>query len=152
MKPFPFKKWPGAALDVLKHRIFVVVGGVHIKEVAKQPTLASISCAPSNDATLDLSQITGANAACTLKGADLDLVSQVSLQNATDANDKAQVQTESFVSGDTTQADVAFPKAELLKLKGTSYKLFYSLKGGGPQSTSIVLTRKPLVTGTGINP
>lgn len=146
MKPLPFRSWPGAALDVLKHRIFVVVGGVHFKEVAKQPTLTSISCAPTNDATLDLSKITGPNATCTLKGTDLDLVAQVSLQNATDANDKVQAQGTSSVSGDTTQADVAFLKADLAKLKGTSYKLYYALKGGGPQATSIVLTLKPLIS------
>jgi hypothetical protein len=145
-KPYPFRNWKPAALDVFKRRIFVVVGGVHIKEVAKQPTLISISCAPSNDATLDLSKITGDNAICTLKGADLDLVDKVSLQNATDAADKTQVEGKSNVHGDTTQADVTFPKSELLKLKGATYKLYYSLTGGGPQSTSIVLTLKQVVS------
>jgi hypothetical protein len=146
MKPYPFKKWEGAALDVLKHRIFVVVGGVHIKEVAKQPTLSSISCAPGNDTTIDLSKITGPNATCTLKGADLDLVSQVSLQNATDSNDKTQVQGTSSVSGDTTQAEILFLKSDLAKLKGTTYKLYYALKGGGPQSTSLTVTVKGVVS------
>lgn len=142
MQPFPFKKWKGAALEVLEHRIFVVIAGVHIKEVAKQPTLSSIACDPGNDATIDLSRISGPNAVCTLKGTDLDLVSQVSLQNSTDANDKTQVQGTSSVSGDTTQAAVLFLKDDLLKLKGTTYKLFYSLKGGGPQSTSLAITVK----------
>jgi hypothetical protein len=73
-------------------------------------------------------------------------VSQVSLQNATDSNDKSQVQGTSSVSGDTTQAAVTFLKDELLKLKGSSYKLYYSLQGGAPQSTSLLLTLKPLIS------
>jgi hypothetical protein len=146
MQPYHFRKWSGAALSVLEHRIFVVIAGVHIKEVQKQPTLSSISCAPGNDATIDLSKITGPNATCTLKGADLDLVSQVSLQNAIDSNDKTQVQGTSSVSGDTTQATVTFLKDDLAKLKATTYKLYYSLKGGGPQPTSLVLTIKQAVS------
>jgi hypothetical protein len=145
-RPYPFRHWKPAALDVLNRRIFVVVGGVHIKAVAKQPTLTSISCLPGSDPTLDLSKSTGPNANCTLKGTDLDLVSQVSLQNATDSNDKSQVQGTSSVSGDTTQAAVTFLKDELLKLKGSSYKLYYSLQGGAPQSTSLLLTLKPLIS------
>jgi hypothetical protein len=142
MKPYHFKFWKAAALDVLKHRIFVVVGGVHIKEVAKQPTLSSIACDPGKDATLDLVKIAGPNATCTLKGNDLDLISQVSLQNATDTSDKVQAQGTSSVSGDATTADVTFLKSDLVKLKGTTYKLFYSLKGGGPQSTSLTVSVK----------
>jgi Abnormal spindle-like microcephaly-assoc'd, ASPM-SPD-2-Hydin len=147
MKPYPFRNWKGTALDVLKHRIFVVVGGVHIKEVAKQPTLSSIACAPGNDAIIDLSKISASDATvtCTLKGADLDLVDEVSLQNSTDPNDKTQVQGKSSVHGDTTQADVTFDKKGLSTLKGTTYKLFYSLKGGGPQSTSLAITVKQVV-------
>jgi hypothetical protein len=145
-KSYPFRNWKPAALDVLTHRIFVVVGGVHIKEVAKQPTLTSIACPPSNDATLNLSKITGPNVACALKGSDLDLISQVSLQNATDTNDKTQAQGTSSVSGDTTQATVTFLKNDLLKLKATSYKLYYALQGGGPQPTSIVLTLKTVIS------
>jgi|ERR1700688_559753 len=120
-RPYHFRNWKPAALDVLNRRIFVVVGGVHIKEVAKQPTLTSLSCLPGNDATLDLSKITGASATCTLKGTDLDLVDLVSLQNATDTSDKATVTGSSSVHGDNTQADVSFLTADLIKLKGTSY-------------------------------
>jgi hypothetical protein len=94
MKPYPFRKWKGAALEILKHRIFVVVGGVHIKETASQPTISSISCAPKNDSTIDLSKVTDPkDVTCTLKGSSLDLVSQVELQNSTDANDKTTVQS-----------------------------------------------------------
>ena len=72
----------------------------------------------------------------------MDLVSQVSLQNSTDPNDKTQVQGTSSVSGDTTQSTVLFLKDDLVKLKGTTYKLLYSLKGGAPQSTSLTVTVK----------
>ncbi len=142
MKPYPFRKWKGAALDVLKHRIFVVVGGVHIKQLASQPTISSITCAPSNDMTIALSKISDPkNVTCTLKGSNLDLVSQVSLQNATDVNDKTQIQGTAIISGgDTTQATLTFSKDDVAKLKGTTYKLYYSLKGGGPQQTSLAIT------------
>ena len=146
MQAYPFRKWKAAALDVLQHRIFVVIGGVHIKEVQKQPTLSSIACDPGKDTTIDLSKISGPNATCTLKGNDLDLISQVSLQNATDSNDKIQVQGTSSVSGDTTEAAILFLKNDLLKLKGTTYKLYYSLKGGAPQPTSITVTLKQTVS------
>ncbi len=127
MKPYPFRKWKGAALDVLKHRIFVVVGGVHIKQLASQPTISSITCAPSNDMTIALSKISDPkNVTCTLKGSNLDLVSQVSLQNATDVNDKTQIQGTAIISGgDTTQATLTFSKDDVAKLKGTTYKLYY---------------------------
>ncbi|SRR5579883_186124 len=146
MKPYPYRKWNGAALDVLKRRTFVLVGGVHIKQVASQPTISSISCLPGNDATIDLSKITGPNVTCTLKGENLDLISQVSLQNSLDPNDKTQVQGTSSVSGDTTQASVTFLKADLLKLTGTTYKLYYSLKGSAPQQSSLALTIKQVVS------
>ena len=144
MKPFPFRKWDGAALDILKRRTFVVIGGVHTKETPSQPTITSVSCPPKNDSTIDLANVSDPkNVSCTLKGNNLDLIAQVELQNAQDANDKTTVQGSASISGgDTTQATIVFLKDDLAKLKGANYKLFYSLKGGGPQQSSIAISLK----------
>ncbi len=140
-----FSKWDPLAVALLERHIFVIIAGVHIKEAAKEPTFASITCAPGDNATITLSKVTGAAAAnCTLKGTDLDLVSQVELQSPTDSNDK--VDGASSVSGDNTQATLQFNTTDLAKLKGTTYTLYYSLKGGSPEATKLTVTVQPVIS------
>jgi hypothetical protein len=142
-----FKSWNALALAVLERRVFVVIAGVHIKEVAKEPTFTSITCAPGNDSTIALGKITESKSAtCTLKGTDLDLISKVQLQNATDSSDKTQIEGSSSVSGDTTQATVQFNTNDLAGLKGTSYALYYSLKDGSSQKSSLTVTVQQAVS------
>jgi hypothetical protein len=143
-KRLSFKKWNALALAVLERRVFVVIAGVHIKEAAQEPTFTTITCAPGNDATIALAKITGSAASCTLKGGDLDLISQVELENPNDSTDK--VDGASSVSGDNTQATVQFNTSDLVKLKGTSYTLYYSLKGGNPEATKLTVTVQQVVS------
>lgn len=144
-KPFPFRRWAPAALEILEHRLFVVVSGVHIKETASQPTLSSITCTPTNNTTIDLSQIGGTTATCAVKGSDLDLLSQILLQNPTDSNDQATGAV-SVTGGDNTQATVTFAVKDLIGLKATTYKVSHALKGAESQSTTLTVTVKPGVS------
>jgi hypothetical protein len=147
--PVRFRKWNPLALAVLERHVFVIIAGVHIKDVADTPTITSVTCAPGNSATIALAKITDPNVTCTLKGTDLDLVSRVELQNATDTTDKTQVEGTSSVSGDTTQSTVLFNPKDLTGLKGTTYTLYYSLKGGTPQKTSLTVTVQQVIS---VNP
>jgi len=137
--PLHYKKWMPAAVAVLERRVFVVIAGVHIKEVANEPTFTSITCAPGNDTTIALAKITTPMATCALKGKDLDLVSQVELQNSADATDKIEG-TSSVIGGDTTQSTVQFSTTALTGLKGTSYTLYYLQKAGGAETTKLTVT------------
>jgi len=145
MRPYPFRNWRAAALAVLERRVFVVISGVHIKEVAKQPTFSGITCAPANNTTIDLSKISDPSATCSLKGTDLDLIGQLVLESPTDATDQAKGSA-SVTAGDTTQATATFATKDLIALRGTAYKVSYSLKGGTPQPTTLTVTVKPVLS------
>lgn len=141
-----FKKWSPLAVAVLERRVFVVIAGVHIKEAATQPTLSSITCEPDNDTTIALSKVTGPNVTCTVKGQDLDLVSQIVLKNATDTKDQTQIIGVSSVHGDATQATVLFGANDLTGLKGMTYKVYYALKDSTPQPATLTVTVQQVVS------
>lgn len=140
-KEVAFKKWTPVAFDGFRNSTYVILSGAHIKEVTN-PKISSVSCPPGNDNKIDLSKISGETLTCTIKGTDLDLVSRVILENATDASDKvfANGTVEGLKGGDTTQAQVTFTIKDLASLKGTTYKLFFSTQGGNPQSSNVTVT------------
>src|SRR5205807_5891422 len=51
-KPLHYKKWHAAALEVLEHRIYVVVAGVHIQEVPNAVTVNAVKCPTAGSANV----------------------------------------------------------------------------------------------------
>jgi hypothetical protein len=85
MKPLPYRYWNPAALMILEHRIFVVIGGVHIQELTTSPAVTKVACPPGNDATVDLATAdkTSGLISCTLTGSHLDKAVSAKLEQAT---------------------------------------------------------------------
>ena len=80
-KPLDFKSWSPAALNILKHRTFVVVAGVHIQEVSPNAQANDISCPILTDLTIDLSaQDTSGDVSCTISGTNLGTVKSAKLE------------------------------------------------------------------------
>jgi hypothetical protein len=134
----PYKKWTPLALEGFDNSTYVIVAGSHIKETENQPTISLIACQPGNNNTIDLSKFKASDTvSCTVKGTDLELITQLILETTTDSKDQVKATSVAVNNGDTTQATASFDAASL---KGTSYKVFYAVKGGTPQSTTQTLT------------
>ena len=79
-----FKSWSPAALNILKHRTFVVVSGVHIQELAPNAAANNISCPTVTDLTVNLSaQDASGDVSCTISGANLGSAKSAKLEQGT---------------------------------------------------------------------
>ena len=146
-KPKAYKDWNPLALLGLDNSTYIIVSGAHISEASSQAQFSSFSCPPDDGPSIDLPKLTGESLTCSTKGTNLQAVSQVILENAKDSNDHAYaVGTPSVSGADPTQATISFKVTELQQLKGTSYKVFYELKGGSPQATSLVVAIRQIVS------
>ena len=75
-----YKEWRAAALHILAHRTFVVVGGVHIQQVVMQPRLSSLDCPLLESRKVDISQTKDQMVTCTVSGSGLNLITAVDLE------------------------------------------------------------------------
>jgi len=149
MKPYPFRKWRAAALDVLKQRIFVVVGGVHIQEVATQPKVASLSCPQLKSGPVDLSQAQDGSISCTVNGTGLGLITDLNLQKS-DSKIPGTIKP----AADGNSATLQFKSDDLCSAEG-NYSLFVTFKSdtqkdAAPLDTGdqVALIKQPSISGT----
>jgi len=142
-----YKDWSPLALLGLNNSTYVILSGAHITETPSQAQISSLSCPPSDNTTIDLTKISGDTFTCNIKGTNLQVIAQVILENAQDPGDHVYaVGTPATAGADPTQATVAFNTKDLQGLKGTTYKVFYAIKGGTPQATSLSATVQQVVS------
>jgi hypothetical protein len=76
-----YKKWQPAALRILQDRTFVVIGGVHIKQLTNEPgQLSGITCPKLDSGSIDISKVNPDKAVvCKVTGTNLKSVTSVKL-------------------------------------------------------------------------
>lgn len=84
-RPLSFKKWRPAAVQILEHRVYVVVGGVHIQEVGNSPVVNNVNCPTLADGvSVDLSKADkNGVVTCPMTGSKLDRSASASLAQGT---------------------------------------------------------------------
>jgi hypothetical protein len=144
-KDLPYRKWKAAALRILEQNVYVVVGGVHIKEETTTTGINNLDCPDLMDGNLDLSQTTAGLVSCKVTGDGLDKVSSVKLEKDTD-----KVAGKIKPSTDGNSAQITFDPSLLSKFAG-AYNLFLVDASGGETDTKdqIQLSQQPVVTGVG---
>jgi len=125
-KPLRFKDWDGAAQNIFGHRVFVVIGGVHIQQVASGPAITSLTCPLKSDQkSVDTSKDP---VTCTLSGSNLDQVASIKLEQGS-LTPIAGTLT-AYASGNT--ATISFKASDVATAKANgSYELFLTPTGGG---------------------
>jgi hypothetical protein len=120
-KELVYKKWAPAALDILKHRTYVVVAGVHIQEVSSAAVANSMSCPIVTDGTVDLSaQDSTGDVSCTIQGKSLDKAASASLEQGTAAKVSGTLKP----AADANSTTLTFKASDLAGKNGT-YELFF---------------------------
>jgi hypothetical protein len=142
-KPLTYSKWAGAALRVLESRTFVVVGGVHITEVASTPTLQQLNCPTFSDGTVNLSVATNGSLACSVTGAHLDKAGGVALEQGSQ-----RVPGSIQATQDGSSATALFTASALSPLTGT-FTLDWTSSGNPDTASGATLNfipRPPVVS------
>ena len=142
-----YKDWSPLALEGLNNSTYVIVAGAHIAETSSQAQITSFSCPPNDSPAIDMSKVSGDSFACTMKGTNLAALSQIILENAQDTTDHVYaVGIPSIAAADPSQATVSFKTKDLQQLKGTSYKIYYELKGQSPQASNLKVTVQQVIS------
>ena len=125
-KPLRFKDWDGAAQNIFGHRVFVVIGGVHIQQVASGPAITNLTCPLKSDQkSVDTSKDP---VTCTLSGGNLDEVASIKLEQGS-LTPIAGTLT-AYASGNT--ATISFKASDVATAKANgSYELFLTPTAGG---------------------
>ncbi len=132
----PYKRWKAAALRVLAERTFVVIGGVHIKELTKdlQARLMGPECAKLPSGAVDISVLSKDGVvSCKATGTNLDTASSVLLKN-----DSGKIAGKLHASADGTSAELTFDPADLAGGQGV-YGVFLEDKTGTDTDSGAVL-------------
>ncbi len=124
-KPLHFKDWNGAAQNIFGHRVFVVIGGVHIQQVASGPSITALNCPLlSDNKTVDTSKDP---VTCNLSGSNLDQVASVKLTQGSTTIPGSET---AYASGNT--ATISFKLSDINTAKANgSYELFLTPTAGG---------------------
>jgi hypothetical protein len=150
MKPFPFRNWNAAAIAILQRRIFVVIGGVHIQEVANSPVVTKVSCPTLTDGTIDLSVVdSNGSVSCTLEGTHLDKAASIKVEQGSTVKSGALK-----AASDGNSATIGFKAADFAGASG-KYELFLTDSSGADLDTKQALNfavRKPDVTNVSFAP
>jgi hypothetical protein len=114
-----YKDWAPAALNILKHRIYVVVAGVHIIEVSKDAAADNISCPTVADGTIDLSATDDKqNISCTIAGANMENAKSAELKQGS-----TSISATLAPATDGNSATLGFKAADFAGTSGT-YEIF----------------------------
>jgi hypothetical protein len=138
--PLHFKDWSSAAQNIFGHRVFVVIGGVHIQELSSAPSVSSLNCPPSktDPKSVDTSKDP---VTCTLSGSNLDQVSS-SIKLTQGTTTIAGTLT-AYASGNTGTISFKLSDVNPAKANG-SYELFLTPTAGGTDiDTKQALTFTP---------
>jgi hypothetical protein len=136
-----FRDWKAAALRILQGRTFVVIGGVHIQEVAKAGNINNLDCPTLASGPMDISQTKDGMVTCSVTGEGLDKVSSVALENGTE---KIVGKIKSAKDGNS--ATLQFDPAKLSDGEGT-YSL-YLIDNAGTETDSgdsVSLSKQPFI-------
>jgi hypothetical protein len=115
-----FESWAPAALNILKHRTFVVVAGIHIQEVSTNAVSNGISCPILLDGTIDLSaQDASKDISCTITGKSLDKAKSAKFEQGTSTSITATLTPAS----DGNSAKFTFKASDFAGKSGT-FELF----------------------------
>ena len=119
-----YKKWQPAALRILQDHTFVVIGGVHIKQLTNDPgTLSGITCPKLPSGSIDISKPDkDGSIACKLTGTNLKSITAVKL-----TQDDAEIVGKITAADDGTTADITFAADDLKAGSGT-YKVMLTDK------------------------
>ena len=136
-----YKKWKPAALRILQQNTYVVVGGVHIKEVNSSPTIDNLNCPTLTSGSLDLSQPTNDEIACTITGSGLGAVSSVQLGPEAD-----KINGTIKPATDGASAQILFKPVDLASKAG-NYKLYFVDSQGDATDSqnAIQLSQQPVI-------
>jgi len=111
-----YKNWAPAALEILKRRVFVVVAGVHIQEVAPNAKAENIVCPQASDGTVDLSkQDKSGDVSCTISGTNLGSAKSAKLEQGTATSVSATITP----AADGNSAVLSFKASALAGDSGT---------------------------------
>ena len=104
-----YKKWQPAALRILQNQTFVVIGGVHIKQLTNEPgKVNSLSCPKLPSGSIDISATKDGLVICSVTGTNLDSVTSVNLEKGTD-----KIAGKIKAAKDGNSADLQFDPAAL---------------------------------------
>ena len=119
-----YKKWQPAALRILQDHTFVVIGGVHIKQLTNEPgTLSGITCPKLPSGSIDISKPDkDGSIACKVTGTSLKSITAVKL-----TQDDAEIVGKITAADDGTTADITFAADDLKAGSGT-YKVMLTDK------------------------
>ena len=119
-----YKKWQPAALRILQDHTFVVIGGVHIKQLTNEPgTLSGITCPKLPSGSIDISKPDkDGSIACKVTGTNLKSITGVKL-----TQDDAEIVGKITAADDGTTADITFA-ADDLKASSGAYKVMLTDK------------------------
>ncbi len=143
-----YRKWKAAALRILQDHTYVVIGGVHIKELTKQTSLGNIDCPTlTSTGAVDISQTKNGVISCTVTGSSLDTIASAALEKGTD-----KVLGKVSPAKDGSSAVITFDPAVLSDKEGL-YKLFSVDKAQTETDTGNVLSLQiqPLISSADIN-
>ncbi len=120
-KPLDFHSWAPAALNILKHRTYVVVAGVHIQQVSPNAQADNISCPIVTDGTIDLSaQDKSGDVSCTISGANLGTAKSAKLEQGTSTSLSATL----TAAADGNSAILSFKASDFAGKSGT-FEVFW---------------------------
>lgn len=124
-QPAPYKKWSQQKLLAFSNSAFVIVAGVHVKEVDNQPSVSKLTCPVDASGALDLAKAKGDTFSCDVAGDNLDGTLKLRLKNAAESNDAVTAEGTLTIAGkDTTAAKVAFKLSDLKALKAADYSVY----------------------------
>lgn len=111
-----YKKWQPAALRILQDRTFVVIGGVHIKQLTNEPgALSGISCPQDSTGAIDISKLNkDGSVVCKIAGTGLKSITSVKL-----VKDTTEILGAISAADDGNSADLMFAPDDLKTGSGT---------------------------------
>jgi hypothetical protein len=136
-----FKDWKAAALRVLQGHTFVVIGGVHIQEVAKVGKISNLDCPNLTSGSIDISQTKDGVVTCSVTGEGLDKVNSVKLEKGTD-----KISGKIKPAKDANSATLQFDPEKLSDGEGT-YSLYMidSASTETDSGESVSLSKQPFI-------
>ncbi|HEY4930530.1 MAG TPA: hypothetical protein VII23_03080 [Terriglobales bacterium] len=119
-----YKKWRPAALRILQDHTFVVIGGVHIKQLTNEPgALSGITCPKLPSGSIDISKPDkDGSIDCKVTGTNLKSIAGVKL-----VQDDTEIVGKITAADDGTTADIVFA-ADDLKAGTGSFKVMLTDK------------------------
>jgi hypothetical protein len=138
-----YKKWKPAALRILQNQTFVVIGGVHIKQLTNEPgKVNSLTCTKLPSGSIDISATKDGFVTCSVTGTNLDSVSSVNLEKGTD-----KIGGKIKAAKDGNSADLQFDPAALSDGDGI-YELMLVDKSSNEVDSreAVQLEVQPLIT------